>query len=91
MKHTKIVERPARSETVTDFIECDLCGNRIEKEVGYGVNEVTISHRKGDNYPEGGSGEEMSVDMCESCFTLKLIPWLREQGASNIAYTDWYW
>ena len=80
MKHTKTVTVPAREETVTEKVTCDLCGNEIKKERGNAEN-VEVKHTTGSSYPDGGMGEEVSVDLCGTCFDTKLIPWLTEQGA----------
>jgi hypothetical protein len=80
MKHIKNVEVPAHTRKVVDFVTCDLCGGVI-KTYRYEVDEVEIMHRTGDEFPEGGSGEETTVDMCGECFDTKLLPWLLEQGA----------
>ena len=89
MQHKEMVEVPATSREVVVKVTCDLCKKEI-KEEGYQVNEVTITHRTGDNYPEMGSGEEASVDMCGECFELKLTPWLKSQGAEPLV-AEWEW
>ena len=38
--------------------------------------KVIIRHREGLNYPEGGSGIEINIDLCPDCVKNKLIPWL---------------
>lgn len=81
--------------------KCDLCGALSKNEIThdwsgacYEINEtevtVTIKHKKGENYPEGGSGTECEVDLCPNCFKNKLIPWLNSQGA-NIKEKEWNW
>lgn len=79
MKHLKTKEIPATVKTVTDFITCDLCNEKIE-ESNYRVDEVLIEHTVGTRYLEGGSGEEMKIDMCGKCFDTKFISWLNSQG-----------
>ncbi len=89
MKHLKTVEVPATTRETVDFVTCDLCGEKIDVR-GYDVDEVEVRHKTGSNYPEGGSGDETSVDMCGKCFDEKLVPWLRSQGA--VPGTDeWDW
>lgn len=89
MRHMKTVEVPATTEQVLDKTTCDLCGAEIK--VGrYSAEKVDVRHRTGSNYPECGSGEEVSVDMCGDCFDTKLVPWLRTQGA-NTNTEDWNW
>lgn len=87
MKHTKLMSIPAKTREVIDKVTCDLCGNEIET-VGYDCENITVSHRVGTMYPEGGGGVETVVDMCGSCFDSKLVPWLKTQGADPKP-TDW--
>ena len=89
MKHMKTIEVPATVKEVLDKTTCDLCGIEITVD-NYSAEDVTIRHRTGSRYPEGGSGEEVSVDMCGDCFDTKLVPWLRTQGA-NPKPEDWDW
>lgn len=86
MRHYKTVDIPARKATTEERYyktTCDLCGSRIEEE-HYKVDEVKLSHRVGYHYPEGGSGEKTSVDMCGECFDNELIPWLKIKGVEPI-------
>lgn len=89
MKHMKTVEVPATTKEVVDRVTCDLCGAVINVR-GYDVDEVEVRHKTGSNYPEGGSGDETSVDMCGECFDEKLVPWLRSQGVEPRT-EDWGW
>ena len=88
MKHTRLIDVPATTKTVVSRVTCDLCGKRVETQDRYEIDEVTISHKTGSSYPEGGSGEIASVDMCSDCFNEKLVPWLKTQGAA-IQTEDW--
>lgn len=90
MKHTKTVEVPATTREIVSYVTCDLCGEKIEGRDTYDVNEVEIRYKTGRNYPEGGSGDETSVDMCGKCFEEKLVPWLRSQGVEPRT-EDWSW
>lgn len=71
---------------------CDICGAKSKRDDWtteiYDVAEVEIRLREGDNYPEGGSGTRIDVDMCPDCFREKLIPWLKSQGA-KIEVKEW--
>jgi hypothetical protein len=89
MKHLKIVIVPAKEEQYLDYISCDLCGERVDSQ-GYNAEEVTIKHRTGCNYPEAGSGDETSVDLCGKCFDEKLIPWLESLGVKPTT-EEWSW
>ena len=89
MKHMKTVSVPASTREVVEFVSCDLCGAKI-KGKDFDVNEVEVRHKTGWSYPEGGSGVEVSVDMCGKCFDEKLVPWLRSQGIQpNTREWDW--
>ena len=89
MKHKKQVKIPEKTETRIVRVTCDLCGNDI-KSNRHDAEEVSIKHRTGNNCPEGGSGNETSVDMCGKCFDEKLIPWLMDQGAKP-CIEEWDW
>lgn len=81
MQYNKVVEIPARKETVVDFITCDLCGEKIEEE-RHMIDEVEVRHHSGENWPEGGSGTDTSFDICSDCFNNQLVPWLKSKGCS---------
>ncbi len=80
---------PAHAEERLDKVVCDLCQKTI-KEERYEVDTVVVTYRNGDNYPEGGSGEETSFDVCSDCWKEKLLPWFKEQGASPQC-EEWDW
>jgi hypothetical protein len=90
MKHLKTVQVPASTRDVVDHVSCDLCGREIIEREFYKVDEVEIRHKTGASYPDGGSGEETSVDMCGKCFDEKLVPWLRAQGVAPRT-EPWEW
>lgn len=86
MKHKKTAETRI-TRTWVESVTCDICKKRIT--VGkFEIDEVEIRHRIGDDYPECGSGEETTVDLCGSCFSAKLLPWLESQGAEPTT-TEW--
>ena len=87
MKHTKVIEIPATTQEVVDFVTCDLCGQVIEEKL-YEVDEVTIKHTEGWSYPDGGYGTTYTLDMCGFCFRENLVPYLKDQGAVLIE-SDW--
>jgi hypothetical protein len=91
--------RPASQYQECTGRKCDLCG--AEAQSGdewssryYEVNEtevsISVKSRKGENYPEGGSGTEYEIDLCPRCFTGRLVPWLKSQGAA-IEEKEWDW
>lgn len=91
MQHTKTIEIPATTKTVTDFVTCDLCKEKIKEEGNYDIREIEVSYAHGSNYGnDGGDKTEVSFDLCDKCFTGKLVPWIMSQGAEpNITKTSW--
>lgn len=93
-KQISIAAKPAvaaKVETVFDKVICDMCGSDIYEESDvYEVNEVKISHKYGAQYPEGGSGETISFDICHDCFTNEISKWLIEKGCTPTK-DSWDW
>ena len=88
MKHTE--KRAAeRIETFVVKVTCDICHEEIRREHG-SAEEVTVEHKTGFSYPEGGSGETVLVDICPKCFDERLVPWLKSQGAEP-RKEEWSW
>jgi hypothetical protein len=84
MRTFKTVTVPATPETtkeVEDKTLCDLCGIAI-REHGYDVDSVTMEWEVGARYPEGADVECTGFDVCGDCFKNKVVPWMREQGAT---------
>jgi hypothetical protein len=100
MRHYELKE-VVRKERVCDYKTCDLCGVKgpdsytddwesstyDNKEV---VVSVTVKHKDGASYPEGGSGREFHPDICPKCFVEKVLPALRALGI-KIEYVDYWW
>jgi hypothetical protein len=95
------VEPAVPAKIVKKFVRrtCDLCGVASKRgedwepiSSSHNVNEtevsVTVKHRMGWSYPEGGSGTEVEVDLCPKCFKDRLIPWRPSQGAP-IEVREW--
>ena len=51
-----------------------------DKTDSYGVQETTLKIREGHAYPEGGSVEERSYDVCATCMREKVEPFLKSIG-----------
>ncbi|MFH1116876.1 MAG: hypothetical protein V1792_23415 [Pseudomonadota bacterium] len=85
----KRIEIPAITQNIVDFVACDICGAKISHGC-YEVDEVEVRHKTGSSYPEGGSGTEVTVDMCGKCFDEKLVLWLRSIGAAP-RVEEWEW
>ena len=98
MKTYKTEIIPQHTERVLNKRTCDICGRKAETydwgaamyEVKETVVCVEVRQRQGVSYPEGGSGTEIEVDLCPTCFKEKLVPWLRSQGAT-IEEKEWEW
>jgi len=71
---TKPVERIVRRWTTCDFCQAEI------REDAYEVREGVLSLRLGDAYPDSGHTTEQRVDICESCWEAKLLPWLASLG-----------
>lgn len=77
----KIKKSELRTVYVTVKTMCDLCGKDVEDGIDvYETNEVSISHRKGSQYPEGSNGNQISPDICPDCWCNIILPFLREKG-----------
>ena len=96
MRKDETKQRVVNDEILVETT-CDLCGkiaksgkwNSSTYEVNEGEIEVTVRQKDGAAYPEGGHSTEFFVDMCPECFKLKLIPWLKENGAT-VEEKEWY-
>ena len=92
--------------SVQEYLEkavCDICGREALGLALEGLSwkydsgnlnevciEIIIRQKEGCSYPDGGSGTSLTVDLCPECFKLRLIPWLRLQGAI-IEEEEWDW
>lgn len=90
MEIKKTINVPATTRYVLDKTICDLCREAIRPAEGYNVEEIEIFYKTGSNFPEGGSGEILKIDLCLVCFEDKLIPWLRSQGVTR-EVENWDW
>lgn len=102
MQHMKTVEVPAVPATtkeVVDKVTCDICGQDANRDSwgssSYQIDEIeveiTVKRREGENYPEGGSGTEVVIDVCPDCFVKKLVPWVESHGHAKIETSEWDW
>lgn len=96
----RVPAKPAHTEEVFSHTECGLCSRTtpskasdFDGEIEWPpvdtdtVNEVRVSLKRGFSYPEGGMGTLLHVDICDQCFTTRLLPWLESQGAKVIEST----
>jgi len=78
MKKYELKERKIVEKTLSEVI-CNKCGEKIFIEI-YNVFDCNILNiRTGDNYPEGGSGDEFTMELCENC-TQDMMKLLQENG-----------
>lgn len=93
MIHYKEIEVPASKRQVIGKVVCDCCGMNLvdQSESNYDVHEVELSCKNGVSYPEGGNGEEIKFDMCNACFTNKLIPLMKEHMGVEVTWKSWDW
>lgn len=88
MKETKKVKTTYENDHVIS-VTCDICHKKYNGDHWnsgyYTVDEteisITIRHKVGDSYPEGGSGTELEIDICPTCFKDKLVPWIKSYGS----------
>jgi len=74
-------------------VKCDICGDITKndwKESCYDAFDYSFWAKTGSNYPEGGSGEEVSIDICPKCIIGKLIPWVKSFGGEP-TIKEWDW
>ena len=83
IKEKKVIPKKEVEQVIA--IQCDLCGKQYHpRNWGgslYDVKRTEVSYESGEVYPEGGSTELISYDICPKCFMEKLVPWLESQGA----------
>jgi hypothetical protein len=54
--------------TTNDENFCDKCGANVKSEIDcYDVYKCDIKIKTGVSYPEGGSGEYKTIDLCQKC------------------------
>jgi hypothetical protein len=76
----KIVETPAQTKEMVDFITCDLCGKKIFTWAP-NVDDVEISHKSGiTDYGSHFDGTISSFDVCGSCYEDRVVAWFKSQG-----------
>lgn len=79
-------------------VTCDICkqkeGSRRWSSSYYDINEVevcvTVKHKVGHSYPEGGNSTLYDFDICPACFKEHVIPFLVSKGC-EIHEEESYW
>ena len=77
-------------EVTTDcYLICDKCGKRIKTKDSFDAFECEFIYKTGSNYPEGGDGDKLSLDLCQEC-GLKAIKILKDNGF-KVQENEWDW
>lgn len=90
----KKYEEKTRPETKYEQLvetRCDVCGKTTTDEWRTGsfdAVEVVVKLKTGSSYPEGGGGEETTIDICPDCFKTQLVPWVQSKGGEPTK-TEW--
>lgn len=72
---------------VEDYNICDKCDKRIKKDSSWDVFNCEFVHKTGEVYPEGGSGEEQTMELCQDC-AKEFITLLHTNGY-RVNHSDW--
>lgn len=96
--HYTLKQVPAKEEKYHDFTQCDLCGARTNNwdwpnptsKADCAYAETAVSMEVGSRYPDMGDYTKTSYHICPDCFTAKLMPWFKAQGAEpTIEEVEW--
>lgn len=98
---TKIVPEkiiPEHPRESLKHILCDVCKiNTRDSKYGdwddpsdsfSNTCETTVEYKVGNAWPEGGSGDLVTLDICPECFLNILVPFLEEKGA-EVRTEEW--
>jgi hypothetical protein len=91
MKKYIDVERHYVDKRVSS-VTCDICkkeynGDFWDREP-YSALDTTVELKIGSCYPEGGSGEYFTFDICPKCFETKLIPLLKREFNAEVTIEE---
>ena len=75
--------------TVESYLECDKCHCEIKQQSTWDVFESEFTYKTGESYPEGGSGEKITLDLCQKC-GIEAIELLKSNGF-RINKEEWDW
>lgn len=91
MKHYRKETRTYTNEEDVLIKEtCDWCQEEIKDHLNsnsWGVDDFTLEWKTGTAYPEGGSGQEKEVELCQKCKN-KLFELLEKKGI-EVQKRDW--
>lgn len=72
---------------VDNYCLCDKCNKKIKKDHFHDAFDFTFEHKTGDLYPEGGSGKEENMDLCQKC--IKELFVLLKANGYRINTSEW--
>ena len=81
-------EKITREESVLIETLCDKCNEPIHTTC-YNAFDFEFEIKTGESYPEGGSGDKLEMDLCQSC-ALELTEFLKLNGY-RINESEWDW
>ena len=88
----EVVKKEKQVKEVEIIVErytlCDKCNRRIETST-YDAFECEFTHKTGKSYPEGGSGDIQSMQLCQKC-AVECVELLQTNGY-RIIDTEWDW
>ena len=86
-----IPARAEKTEMVVDYILCDLCRLAKGRDEGggcvrwtkdsYSIDDVTISYREGDTFPNATDYSIVGYHVCPDCFKSVIVPFMQSRGA----------
>jgi len=82
-------EKQTKEVTVECYLICDKCGKRIKPKDRFDAFECEFIYKTGSSYPEGGSGNKLSLDLCQEC-GIKATKLFKDNGF-KIQETKWDW
>ena len=89
----RVVKKEKRIKEVEvileDFNVCDKCNCKIKKESSYDSFICEFAHKTGNNYPDGGTGKNQEMELCQKC-AVKCVELLRTNGY-RVTDSEWDW
>lgn len=74
--------------TIESYTLCDKCNQKVSTG-SYDAFDFTFEHKTGYSYPDGGSGETDTMDLCPKC-AKELVEMLKNNGY-RINTEEWDW